>query len=86
MTVLCTDNSKNISKVEDELSVLHQPCVVHTVNLIVQKVINRNYDDYRGKDKKKNTNVPMIIGLIYRVCKIVSFFHKSTKAKNILRD
>ena len=61
MVVYVTDNASNAVKSATELSVNHQGCVAHTLNLIVQKLM---------RWKKEDTNQPSLDGTAEHLSKI----------------
>ncbi|XP_015378775.1 PREDICTED: zinc finger BED domain-containing protein 4-like [Diuraphis noxia] len=59
----------------------HLPCVAHTINLVVEKAIDKTQEI--SKTGVKSGGVPV---LLFKVCEIVKYFKKSTKACDLLRN
>ncbi|KAL4091698.1 hypothetical protein QTP88_026349 [Uroleucon formosanum] len=78
-----TDSGANMKKaIVDEFGEKkHLPCVAHTINLVVEKAIDKTQEI--SKTGVKSGGVPV---LLFKVREIVKYFKKSTKACDLLRN
>lgn len=68
-TTCTTDNAANITLAVELLGVIHIRCYAHTLNLATQKSLK----------------LPQVSRLLAKIRKIVTFFHKSTTAAELLK-
>ncbi|XP_005093008.1 zinc finger BED domain-containing protein 4-like [Aplysia californica] len=71
VTTIVTDNAANMKLAVELMRCRHQPCFAHTLNLVVKESIRKTYDVFTAKNKVKD---------------IVSFFHHSVNASNLLKE
>lgn len=84
VVAVVTDSGANMKKaIVDEFGAnKHIPYVAHTINLVVEKAIDKT-QEMNKTDNSKSGGVPILLS---QVRDIVKYFKKSTKACDLLRN
>lgn len=83
VVAVVTDSGANIKKaiINEYTTERHIPCVAHTINLVVEKAIEKT-QEFNKETNTKSGGVPVIIS---KVREVVTFFKRSSKANDLLR-
>lgn len=83
VVAVVTDSGSNMTKaiIDQYTADKHVPCVAHTINLVVEKGIEKTQEI----DKETNVKSGGVPVLVSKVREIVKFVKRSSKASDLLR-
>lgn len=83
VVAVVTDSGANFKKaiINEFTANKHFPCVAHTINLVVEKAIDKT-QEFNVQTKVKSGGVPAIMS---KIREIVKFVKRSSKASDSLR-